>query len=86
MNVSTNVAPAGGTWGQVLYLTARRVARDTEHRVRLRFTPSGALRLSFVKVVGNTTEVMIGSEVPVSGVPYVAGRAYACASTSAACT
>jgi CSLREA domain-containing protein len=76
VNVATNLAPAGGTWGQVAYLTARRVAANTEYRVRLRFTTSGTLRLSFVKVVGNTTEVMIGSEVAVSGVPYVAGRAY----------
>ncbi|HEY1741093.1 MAG TPA: PKD domain-containing protein, partial [Acidimicrobiia bacterium] len=76
VNIATNVAPAGGTWGQVGYLTARRVAANTEYRARLRFTPSHTLRVSFVKVVGNTTEVMIGSEVLVSGVPYVAGRAY----------
>ncbi len=77
VTVATDVKPAGGAWGQVAYLTARRVAVHTEYRARLRFTPAGALRLSIVKVVGNTTEVRLGAEVTVAGVPYAAGRAYA---------
>ena len=76
VDVGTNAAAAGGTWGQVAYVTARRVAANTEYRARLRFTPSHTLRLSFVKVVGTTTEVAVGSEIAVAGVPYVAGRAY----------
>ena len=44
VDVGTNVAAAGGTWGQVAYITARRVAANTEYRARLRFTPSHTLR------------------------------------------
>ncbi len=76
VDVSTSAAPTGGTWGQVAYLTARRVAANTEYRVRLRFVPGGGVKLSFVKTVASTTEVVIGSEAAVVGVPYVAGQAY----------
>ncbi len=76
VDVSTNPAPAGGTYGQVAYITARRVSATTEYRVRLRFLPNGAVHLSFVKTVGNTTEVVIGSEVTVSGLTDVAGRVF----------
>ena len=53
VDVSTSAAPAGGTFGQVAYITARRVNANTEYRVRLRFVPGGAVKLSFVKTVGN---------------------------------
>ncbi|HEY3834026.1 MAG TPA: PKD domain-containing protein [Acidimicrobiia bacterium] len=76
VDVSTSVAPAGGTWGQVSYLTLRRVSANTEYRARLRFVPGGAVKLSFVKTVGNTTEVSVGPEVSLTGLSYVAGQAY----------
>ena len=75
VDTGTSLAPAGGSWGQVSYLTARRTANNTEYRVRLRFPPTGGVRLSFVKVVGNTTEVAIGSEVTLP-LSYVAGQLY----------
>ncbi len=76
VDTGTSLAPAGGTWGQVSYLTARRTAANTEYRLRLRFPPTGGVKLSIVKVVGNTTEVQIGNEVTVAGLSYTANQAY----------
>ncbi|HEY1741431.1 MAG TPA: PKD domain-containing protein, partial [Acidimicrobiia bacterium] len=76
VDVGTSVAPAGGTWGQVGYITARRISANTEYRARLRFVPGGGVKLSFVKTVGNTTEVSVGNEVNVPGLSYVAGQMY----------
>jgi hypothetical protein len=76
VSVGTNAAPAGGAWGQVAYLTARRVATNTEYRLRLRFPVGGGVKLSVVKVVGSTTEVQIGSEVTVAGLTYTPGAMY----------
>jgi len=50
--------------------TERRTAANTAYRLRLRFPTAGGVRLSVVKVVGNTTEVQIGSEVVVPGLAY----------------
>ncbi len=76
VDVSTSLAPVGGAWGQVSYLTLRRVAPNAEYRVRLRFVPGGGVKLSFVKTVGSNAEVAIGGEVTVAGLSYVAGGAY----------
>jgi PKD repeat protein len=76
VDVSTSIAPAGGTWGQSSYITLRHTATNTEYRMRFRFVPGGAVKLAFVKTVGSTAEVQIGSEITISGLPYVAGQAY----------
>jgi hypothetical protein len=76
VDVSTSLVPVGGTFGQVGYITARRVAANTEYRVRLRILPNKSVHLSFVKVVGNTTEVQVGSDVVVSGLTDAAGTVF----------
>jgi PKD repeat protein len=76
VDVSSSVVPAGGTYGQVGYVTARRVSANTEYRVRLRLLPNKTVHLSFVKTVGNTTEVMIGSDVRVAALTDAAGEVF----------
>ncbi len=76
VDVGTDKTPTGGTWGQVAYLTARRVASNDEYRVRLRFPVGGGVKLSFVKVTGTNTEIAIGNEVTVAGLTYVPGQMY----------
>jgi hypothetical protein len=78
IEVATDKVPAGGTFGQVVYLSARRsLTAATDYRVRLRTPPGGgALRLSFVKVVNGSSEVQLGSEVTVPGATYSANQYY----------
>ena len=76
VDVSTSLAPVGGTFGQSSYITLRHTATNTEYRLRMRFVPGGAIKLAFTKTVGSTTEVQIGNEITVAGLPYVAGQAY----------
>ncbi|HEY3832966.1 MAG TPA: PKD domain-containing protein [Acidimicrobiia bacterium] len=76
VDVSTSLAPAGGTYGQASYITLRHTATNTEYRARLRFMPTGAVKLAFVKTVGTNTEVQIGNEITLAGLSYVAGQSY----------
>jgi hypothetical protein len=72
VDIGTSVAPAGGA--QAGYITARRISSSTEYRARLRFMVGGAIKLAFVKTVGSTTEVAIGSEITLSDVPHALRR------------
>lgn len=76
VDVATNKIPAGGSYGQAMYLTARRVAANTEYRARVRFLVGNTIRVGVVKVAGSSTEVAVGSEVLVPGLTFSAGQNY----------
>ena len=75
VDAASDRTPAGGGWGQVAYLTARRsLATSTDYRLRLRFpVGGGVVKLSIVKVV-NGPETQIGNEVNATGVTYAPGQ------------
>lgn len=70
VDIATDKTPTGGSWGQVGGPMARRQSGNLEYRLRLRFPVGGGVKLSIVKVVNSTTEVLIGSEVNVAGATY----------------
>ncbi len=76
VDIATNKAPAGGTWGQVAGQTARRQNASLEYRLRLRFPVGGGVKISIAKVVNSSTEVQIGNEVNVPGATYTPGQMF----------
>jgi len=71
--VSTDKLVAGGTYGQTISFVGRRVASNTEYRARLRLAPDGNVYLALAKLIGTSTETILGSEVLVAGLTQTPG-------------
>jgi PKD repeat protein len=71
VTLSSDKAATGG--GVHLALAGRRVAANTEYRARVRLTSSGAVALAVTRLVGSTTETLVGSELTVPGLTAAAG-------------
>lgn len=65
------LANGGGT--TTVYLVARRTSSTAQYRARLRVSSAGAVSLALTKLDGSATEVVIGSQVTVSGLTYAPG-------------
>jgi PKD repeat protein len=72
-SVSLSAAPTGG--GTFVYVTGRRVAAQQEYRARLRFLANGTVGVAVTRLAGSATETLVGGEVVVPGVTYMAGTA-----------
>ena len=70
--LSLGQAPTGN--GLNVLFTGRRVAVNQEYRLRLRFQANGTVYAGLTKLAGSSTDVLIGSEVALTGT-YTAGTA-----------
>jgi PKD repeat protein len=71
--ISLSAAPTGG--GTSAYVTGRRVGSNQEYRARVRFLANGTVGVTMSKLVGTSTEALIGAEVIVPGLTYTPGTA-----------
>ncbi|SDF12164.1 PKD repeat-containing protein [Blastococcus fimeti] len=63
--------PTGG--GAMVYVGARQIESYLGYKARVRVLADGSVRVALVKLTGTTDEVLIGSEVLLSGVTYTPG-------------